>query len=855
MIVLCLRLAAAVLIVTLVEGQARPFQCQARQGREPNLSDDACATYYVCSNYSGQLRRCQNSQQFDFSDRTCKGDSEVWCNQQLRTSRRRQTTPNPKVNTTAAPENTTAPAAPTARDGLVNLLGALFPQLANNPAGVPGIVGLQGNAPGGIVGLVGNAGLIPGAFGQPDGGPLGDGVAGPFGLRGVVPQQANQIPVFINAQAAYPNAVQFPAASGVNGNVQNPGLEVQGAGGMLGGNGFGQLQPNNGNPQVNPLLSNGFNIIQIQPNQAFPAQPNQAFPAQPNQAFPAQPKQAFPAQPNQAYPAQPNQAYPAQPNQQQQQRRPDQVYVQQSPTLPQQPSYRGNAPTAPNPGQLQPNLNVGQQNQLGVNPPPALHNLVPGVAGQFGTLPPNDNQGIPGQAEPRNNYIDHPITVTDITPDGPAEFFPKIFNTSQTSLYHENETAPATESDRPRVYNVASGQVLNESESTLDESTIPRELFRAGREARENYRNVNGRTDDILDLNDYLERALQGVLKNAGKIIATKRKKSGSDSQTDHELLKININKLASNLISDYAKIKPLLTSTFAIHFQEALHQGRLDDALHIFKLAGGLTKKILASGQVHREVSTDPTLTGTQTDFETRNSSASGPESSQSSPTRDEQFTKKKPSSFKSHKTPNDPSRFRHSMVSGAGKYSQPVILKTDLRSTNFWKPSGLKVRKRQRSNTLGYRTSRPRSSGAHLDSSGAHLDASGNILQENDRSIMRNHQTLHEGANVRLTVGKEYTLEVNDLQLPMKLNLDSKRLHLSLGQKQEESYQRYRVNRRSNVYTKPVTAESSHFRVQSKQPQNESNFLDNYAERVKSQWWYYPEHFNRRRHWPRQF
>ncbi|KAH9524401.1 hypothetical protein Btru_054436 [Bulinus truncatus] len=194
-----------------VDGQSRSIRCQSREESEPNLSDESCTTYLVCSNYTGQLRRCQGGRQYDFKSRSCRADSAVFCNAQRR-SRSRSAS-----NTTSAPqtENTTVSASQATRaNTLLTILNALFPQQANNN---PGIVGLQANNNPGIVGLQGNApGIVPGVpqgfIGFPPGAlPPADGGIGLFGAQGVLPQ--NQVP-FINLLGNNGNVP--PVAAGFN---------------------------------------------------------------------------------------------------------------------------------------------------------------------------------------------------------------------------------------------------------------------------------------------------------------------------------------------------------------------------------------------------------------------------------------------------------------------------------------------------------------------------------------------------------------------------------------------------------------------------------------------------------------
>uniref|UniRef100_A0A2C9L6J2 Chitin-binding type-2 domain-containing protein n=1 Tax=Biomphalaria glabrata TaxID=6526 RepID=A0A2C9L6J2_BIOGL len=218
--------AAASLAVLQVDAQSRSYRCQSREGRQPNFSDDSCATFLVCSNYSGQLRRCRGGQQYDFSSQSCKADSEVACQQQLRNR------PSNPSSTPTSPPSTENSRESARSNTLLTLLNALFPQQANNG----GIVGLQGNIPPGIL-----PGGLQGIVG-----------AGPFGVQGAAPQAPNQ-GLFLNFLGNNANAGLGAQAGGITGLVQYNNLQGGALGNQLDNDLFGGVVDQN----VNVVNANG----------------------------------------------------------------------------------------------------------------------------------------------------------------------------------------------------------------------------------------------------------------------------------------------------------------------------------------------------------------------------------------------------------------------------------------------------------------------------------------------------------------------------------------------------------------------------------------------------------------------
>ncbi|XP_059160398.1 uncharacterized protein LOC131943988 isoform X2 [Physella acuta] len=236
-----------------VAGQDSTYDCQVSQGREVNAADENCASYYECTDYVGELRRCRRGQRFDTSDQVCKPSSEVRCNRQRSGSRR--TTSKPlETTTTPLPTSTTTEAAPRSkRPGLVSLLGALLPQFGGGVGGA------------GILGLNGNAALAPvpfndGGYQPVNQGPAFFNAAPNFGNTGAFngfPQQTNFFP--------YPNTNQF-GFSGAFGNPQ-PQFSNNGFGTPpFSNNGFGTPQFSNNGFGTPQFSNNGFGTPQFSNN-------------------------------------------------------------------------------------------------------------------------------------------------------------------------------------------------------------------------------------------------------------------------------------------------------------------------------------------------------------------------------------------------------------------------------------------------------------------------------------------------------------------------------------------------------------------------------------------------------------
>ncbi|KAK0061118.1 filaggrin-2 [Biomphalaria pfeifferi] len=65
------------------------YDCEVEQGREVNLEDDSCESYWTCKDYDAVLSHCEDDTQFDFAWRVCRPNREVWCQWQVHTVQRR----------------------------------------------------------------------------------------------------------------------------------------------------------------------------------------------------------------------------------------------------------------------------------------------------------------------------------------------------------------------------------------------------------------------------------------------------------------------------------------------------------------------------------------------------------------------------------------------------------------------------------------------------------------------------------------------------------------------------------------------------------------------------------------------
>ncbi|KAH9515559.1 hypothetical protein Btru_011399 [Bulinus truncatus] len=73
----------------LLAPHASAHDCEIEQGREVNVDDDSCESYWSCKDYEGTLSHCDGDTQFDFAWRECRPNREVWCQWQVQTVQRK----------------------------------------------------------------------------------------------------------------------------------------------------------------------------------------------------------------------------------------------------------------------------------------------------------------------------------------------------------------------------------------------------------------------------------------------------------------------------------------------------------------------------------------------------------------------------------------------------------------------------------------------------------------------------------------------------------------------------------------------------------------------------------------------